>query len=308
MLRTAKPDLVAICPRFIDEHAEMVLAAVESGAKGIYVEKPICRTPAEADRIVAACEAHGTRLAIAHRNTYHPALPVVDKLLESGAIGRLLELRGRGKEDARGGALDLWVLGGHVLSLIERFGGRPLACSASLLQDGRPATRADVVEGAEGVGLIAGNELHARFDMERGVPAFFESVHDAAGKGQGFGLQLVGTKGIIDLRCDTVPFAHILPGSPFRPSKEPRVWKEISSAGVGESEPLPDLPLRLSSHQLAVEDLLASIAEKRRPLCDERHGRTLVEMVAGCFESHCRGGARVELPLAERDNPLARLA
>ena len=59
MLRTAKPDLVAICPRFIDEHAEMVLAAVESGAQGIYVEKPICRTPAEADRIVAACEAHG---------------------------------------------------------------------------------------------------------------------------------------------------------------------------------------------------------------------------------------------------------
>ncbi len=56
MLRETRPDIVAIGPRHIDQHRDMVLAAIEGGARGIYMEKPFCRTPAEADEIVAACE------------------------------------------------------------------------------------------------------------------------------------------------------------------------------------------------------------------------------------------------------------
>ena len=247
MLAEVKPDIVAVCPRYVDGHRDMVLAAVGASARGIYLEKPCCRTPAEADEIVAACERHHVKLAVAHRNRYHPALPVLDRLLKEGAIGRLLELRGRGKEDRRGGATDLWVLGAHVLNLMHHFAGQPLACSAVLLQDGRPATRADVHEGPEGVGPVAGNRLHARFDMEGGVPAYFDSIQDA-GSAAGFGLQLVGTKGILDLRCDREPLAHLVPGNPFQPAKEPRAWIPVSSAGVGKPEPVADLSAQLLGH------------------------------------------------------------
>src|SRR5690606_16371842 len=102
----------------------------------------------EADAIVAACEKHGAKLAIAHRNRYHPVLPVVAKRIEDGAIGRWLEIRARGKEDARGGALDLWVLGSHLLDLCHVFTRKPLACSATVLQDGRPVVASDVQDGA----------------------------------------------------------------------------------------------------------------------------------------------------------------
>jgi predicted dehydrogenase len=54
----AKPDLVAIGPA-MGLHRDMGLAAAASGARGIYLEKPFCRTLAEADEIVAACEKHG---------------------------------------------------------------------------------------------------------------------------------------------------------------------------------------------------------------------------------------------------------
>ena len=54
----------------------------------------------------------------------------------SGAIGQLMELRGRGKEDRRGGGEDLWVLGTHVMDLIRTFGGQPGWCYASVQQDG----------------------------------------------------------------------------------------------------------------------------------------------------------------------------
>jgi predicted dehydrogenase len=100
--------------RHIDCHAEMAIAAAESGVKGIFMEKPFVRTAAEADAVIAACRSSGTKLALAMVNRHSPTYGIVRDLVEDGRIGRLLELRGRGKEDARGGAEDLWVLGCHV--------------------------------------------------------------------------------------------------------------------------------------------------------------------------------------------------
>ncbi len=307
MLAETKPDIVAVGPRFVDEHRDMILAAAEAGARGIYVEKPFCRTPAEADEIIAACEKRNVKLAIAHRNRYHPAFETVAALVKDGAIGRLLELRGRGKEDDRGGALDLWVLGAHVMDMIHFFGGKPVACTATLLQDGRPITRADVKDGAEGTGPIAGNEVHARFEMERGIPAFFESVQKAGVKNAGFGLQLIGTGGVIDLRCDSEPVAHILTGNPFQATPEPRAWMPISSAGIGKPEPIEGLGKLVSSHAVAGRDLIAAILEDRAPLCSANDGRIIVEMISAVFESHRLAGQRVTFPLKTRQSPLSLL-
>lgn len=305
MLAEVKPDIVAVAPRYVDEHRDMILAAIEAGARGIYVEKPFCRTPAEADEIIAACKKRNVKLAIAHRNRYHPAFPVVAKLVKDGAIGRLLEMRGRGKEDDRGGALDLWVLGSHVLNMIHFFGGAPIACTATLLQDGHPATRADVKDGAEGVGPIAGNEVHARFEMECGVPAFFDSVQKAGVATSAFGLQLIGTEGVIDLRCDREPVASLMAGSPFNPVAEPRTWIPISSAGPGKPEPIADLGKLVSSHAIPGRDLIAAIREDREPLCSASAGGVIVEMISAVFESHRLGGQRVTFPLKTRQSPVA---
>ena len=307
MLAEVKPEIVAIGMRHVDQHRDAVLAAVAAGAKGIYMEKPFCRTPAEADEIIAACEQRQVKLAIAHRNRWHPVLPAIDKLVKEEAIGQLLELRARGKEDARGGALDLWVLGSHLLNLIVYFGGAPRGCAATLWQDGQLVTRADVKEGAEGVGPLAGNEVHARFDLERGVPAYFDSIAQAGVAAAGFGLQLIGTKGIIDLRVDQDPVAQLLAGSPFRPGKEPRTWVPITTAGIGQPEPAADLGKQVMGHLVGGRDLIAAMRGNREPLCNAREGRTTVEMIAAVFESHRLQGQRVAFPLAVRDNPLARL-
>jgi predicted dehydrogenase len=307
MLAEVKPDIVAVAPRFVDEHHAMILAAIEAGARGIYVEKPFCRTPAEADEIVAACEKKNVKLAIAHRNRHHPALATVAALVKDGAIGRLLEMRGRGKEDDRGGSLDLWVLGSHVLNMIHFLGGNPVACNATVLQDGRPITHDDVKDGAEGTGPLAGNEVHARFEMESGVPVFFESVQKAGVKNAGFGLQLIGTGGIIDLRCDNDPIAHFLPGNPFQPVKDPRAWSAISSAGIGKPEPLENIGKTVMSHAVGGRDLIAAIREDRAPLCSANDGRTIVEMISSVFESHRLGGQRVTFPLKTRQSPLSLL-
>ncbi len=307
MLAETKPEIVVVGPREITFHHEMAMAAIAAGAKGIYMEKPFCRTLAEADEIIAACERSGAKLALAHRNRYHPVVAVVDRLLREEAIGRLLEIRARGKEDARGGSLDLWVLGSHVLNLAVHFSGGPVACVASVLQGGKPITRADVKEGAEGVGPLAGNEVHARFETERGVPIFFDSVANAGVREAGFGLHLIGTKGVIDLRMDSTPLAHLLAGNPFGPMKEPRTWMPITTGGVGQPEPIANVQDDVMQHLVGARDLIAAMREKREPLCGVHDGRAIVEMITAIFESQRLNGQRIPFPLKIAGNPLAAL-
>ena len=180
MLAATKLDIVAVGPRWLDQHRDMVVAAAERGCH-IYMEKPMCRDLQEADAMVAACEKHDVKLAIAHQTRYSPKIQVIRDLLLDGTIGDLLEIRGRGKEDHRGGGEDLWVLGSHVMNLIQTFGGHPHWCFASVLANGRPATKADVINGNEGIGPLTGDAVHAIYGLDDGRAAYFASQRNAAG-------------------------------------------------------------------------------------------------------------------------------
>ena len=306
MLTAVRPQIVAVCPRHADQHCEMILASIQSGAKGVYVEKPFVRTPRESDEVLAACQKHGAYVAVAHRNRYHPTMKVVADLVKDGRIGRLLEIRGRGKGDRRGGGEDLWVLGSHVLNMINYLGGKPRSCSAVLMQDGRRASKDDVREGAEGLGPLAGNELHARFLLEGGVIAYFDSIAGDGTKNHGFGLQLVGSEGVIAMRADRAPLAYLIPGNPFQPADKPRPWLPITSGGVDVPEPKPKLIDDVQHHVTAANDLVDAVGEGRQPLCHAADGALTVEMICTVFESHRQGSRAVTFPLAERDHPLSK--
>src|SRR5437763_1297276 len=122
MLEKEKPQIVSVADRHLDQHRDMVLACARAGAS-VFLEKPMARTLAEADEMVKACETHHVKLAIAHQTRYSPRLKRVRELIAAGRLGDLLELRGRGKEDARGGGQDLMVLGTHVMDLMRLLVG-----------------------------------------------------------------------------------------------------------------------------------------------------------------------------------------
>ena len=295
MLAEAKPDIAAICARHIHEHRDMIVAAVGAGVKGIYIEKPFVRTSAEADEIVKLCAEKGVRLAIAHRNRYHPVVDVVKQLVASGEIGELKEVRVRGKQDHRGGGLDLWVLGGHGFNLATLFTGSAISCEATILVEGRPATKADIRPGDEGVGLIVGDEIHARYETRSGIPLYFDSKKGTPGKGAPFGARLIGTKGVISLQIDEEPLAIL---------ERDGVKTPITTAGIGKPEPIKDIRQVNGGHHGAVRDLLAAIAEKREPLCGPEAGRETVELTLAVFASFVADGRKVALPLDGRSHPL----
>ena len=305
MLGAVRPDIVVLCMRHIDCHAEMAIAAAEGGARGVFLEKPFVRTPAEADDVISACRSAGTKLALAMVNRHSPTYGVVRDLIEDGRIGRLLELRARGKEDARGGGEDLWVLGCHVLDMMVDLAGEPVWCEASVARDGRPIGKADAVEGPEGLGLIAGDAVNATFGLADGPIGFFASTREAGLKQPNFGLTLVGTKGAIHIRPDNVPHAFLREAPPWRVDRDVP-WQAIGPEGVGEGLPEGDADRtaeRAGWARRAAADLVSAIVDDREPAAGMYAGRTVVEMTAAVFAS-ALSGRRIEWPLADRANPL----
>ena len=305
MLDEVKPDLVSICPRWLDQHRDMVVAAAERGVRGIYFEKPMCRSLAEADEMIAACEKNDVQVAISHQTRYSPRLAVVRELIASGKIGRLLELRARGKEDRRGGGEDLWVLGTHVLNLTNHLGGEPEWCFGTVCQEGRPIRPEDVAPGPEGIGPLAGDEVHAIYRLSGGRTAYFDSTKDAGGRPSRFGIQIFGSEGIIEMGTGYLPPTFFLPDSSWSPGKTGKAWLPVTSAGVGQPEPLADGGL-YAGNLLAVKDLISAVEGNGPPQSSIYEARTATEMIVAVFESQ-RVGGPVTFPLENRQNPLSML-
>jgi predicted dehydrogenase len=304
LLDETKPDIVSICPRWLDQHRDMVVAAAERGIH-IYMEKPFCRTLEEADEIVAVCEKNKVKLAIAHQTRYSPKIQVIRDLIADGKLGQVLEFRGRGKEDRRGGGEDLWVLGSHIMNLIHTFGGEPYWCFARVMENGSPVSKEHVQEGSEGIGLLAGDTVTAMYGLDDGATAYFGSHRNAAGNPRRFGLQILGSQGVVEILTGYLPDAFYLPDPSWSPGRSGKQWLPISSLGIGKEE-----PLSASDHNAgnvaACRDLISAIEDDRLPECNIYEARTTVEMIAGVFESH-RVGKPVDYPLKTRKNPLALL-
>jgi predicted dehydrogenase len=308
MLAKTKPDLVSVAPRWLGGRHEMVLACADAGVKGIFCEKPFGRTLAEADEMLAACQQSGTRIAVAHQNRAVPYLDHVRELVRKGAIGKLARIRGKGKDDSRGGALDLIVLGTHVLDMMRAVAGDPLWAFGHLRQDDREITRADVQEGAEQVGRIAGNNLTGYYAFPDGVAGTFES-YVSKGSGRFMGLWLEGTEGTITLHGGFDKQAWICRTPQWTPELGAAAWERIR---LPEWDNGPDGRPRTGSellhvaNQALVRGLIRAVETGVRHPSSGEEALWAMEMYFALPESQ-RTGTRVPFPLRNRQNPWALL-
>ena len=260
----------------------------------------------DADAVVRAFEMRHLKLGIAHISQYSPVLATVKSVIADGVIGDLLEIRGRGKEDARGGGEDLWVLGSHVFGLMRSLaGGNATSCYATVVQGGEPMARRHVREGAEGIGPLAGDHVQAQYALPRGATGYFASRKGMAGQPTRFAVQVFGSKGVIELESGYLVKAVLLRDSSWSPGRTKRQWEPITSAGIGRPEPRTDGSYE-GGHVAAITDLIDAVERDRETKCSYRDAAAIIEMIAAVFESH-RVGGPVSLPLKTRENPLALL-
>ena len=85
-----KPDLAILCPATSDHAAYVEMVAPH--VRAIIVEKPFAASLADADRMMAACAASGTRLAINWPLAWYPTHVTTKKLIDAGLIGTVNEV------------------------------------------------------------------------------------------------------------------------------------------------------------------------------------------------------------------------
>jgi predicted dehydrogenase len=305
LLDREKPQFVAVAMRWIDCHREMILACVERGIH-VFSEKPLAPTLADCDAIVAACERSHTKLAMAFQTRYSPRFERVKELIAEGAIGEVLELRGRGKEDRRGGGEDLMVLGAHIMDMFRGIQGDAAWCFARVTDGGRPIEKRDVRQGAEGLGLLAGDRIDAMFGFKTKPAVAHFATSRPEQPGQRFGMQILGSKGRIDIGMGAVPPAYLLSDPTWSEAAKKSKWLEITSAGVGKAETIANNGLAEVNRHI-VADLIQAVENDVQPLASVYDGRASIEMILACYASQGRNGP-VGIPLAERSrHPLETL-
>jgi len=304
MLEKERPDIVSVAPRWLDCHRDMVLACAEHGCH-VFLEKPMCQNLEQADEMIAALEKRKLKLAIAHQTRYSPALQHVRKIISEGRLGDIFELRGRGKEDRRGGGEDLMVLGTHVMDLMRFFAGDVQWCFAEVRGAGKPVTRKEVREGAEGIGLLAGDEIHAMYHFDGTTTGYFSTQRARNGIAKRFGLQVYGSKGILTMTMGALADVWFMEDPSWQAGRSKARWTQISSGGIGKPESLSERNHSLGNRLIAI-DLIRAIETDTQPKGSAYDGRAALEMILAVYESHRLKGP-VEFTLKNRKHPLSLL-
>jgi len=195
------------------------------------------------------------------------------------------------------------VLGSHIMNLIHHFGGEPTWCFARVEEGGQPVGKEHIKPGNEGIGPLAGDSVSAMYGLDSGAKAYFSTKREMFGNR--FGLQIFGSKGVVEILTGHLPSAQFLADPAWSPGRSSAKWEPISSQGFGQPETMKDGGLD-AGNILAVQDLLEAIENDRQPECSMYEGRTTIEMISAIFESH-RTGAPVKMPLTTRVNPLSLL-
>jgi predicted dehydrogenase len=302
MLDKEKPQIVSVADRWPDCHRDMVIACAQAGAS-IFLEKPVAQTLQQADEMVAACEKHHVKCAVAHQTAYSPRVKVIEDLIGDGRIGDVVELRGHGKEDRRGGGEDLMVLGTHTFDLMRHLAGDAKWCFARIGVKGRKAVAGDVHPAGEQIGPIVGDHITATYGFNGLTTGHFITHVAKDGAGTRYWLEICGTRGVIHVGFGILPVALLCedPSGMFGKSKKP--WQEITSAGLGKPEPLDAKEIE-NGNILIANDLIEAIEKDRQPLDSLADGRASLEMILAVYESH-RQERPVDLPLKNRRHPLA---
>ncbi|GHF76656.1 putative dehydrogenase [Amycolatopsis bartoniae] len=297
MLSHEDLDLVLVCPRWIAGHEEVVVAALRAGAH-VYCEKPLGQDLAQVDRMLAEADRAGRLLATALPAVHEPRFRRFTDLLASGELGEPLQMRGLCKWDHRAGGEDLFVLGGHLADAMRRIGGDAVTCAGYVGTGTKPFTRQEARQGAEEIGLVGGDRVHATYTFERGLVGTIESwpcaIEDRAE--QPYRLEVHCTRGIAVLRA---PYAD---GS---------VWytrKPVVYAGHDDwcrlDTRAPESYAGYHAH--AAADFVDAVLEGRPPACSGRDGAAAIEMLHAIYWSHL-DGQLVRLPLDRRWHPLSEV-
>jgi predicted dehydrogenase len=300
LLVERKPDVAAICTPN-SSHASLTIQAARAGVRGVLCEKPMAVNLADARAMVAACAEAGTSLVVNHQRRVGADLRVARRLIESGAIGEVLEWRGFCAGDMLSDgthAVDslLWLAGDPpIRSVAGQVDRRPAAAS---LRNERPGFRYGhpVETGAWGLlTLEEGNRIEIFCGSYRGRTAYQE-------------YEVIGTRGRLWRVGDRISpnlFIQDAGGGEWESVFDGKLWHAVPAPAPGGRGLWRAVPESVRGDALAEGyRLLARSVREGAP--HPMAGAVALkgfEGIMAIYES-ARLGRTVDLPLAQERFPL----
>jgi len=272
-------DVVDICaPTHL--HYQMVLAAAAAG-KHVVCEKPLARTLAQGQEMIAACRAAGAHLLVAHVVRFFPEYALAKATVASGQIGRpaIIRLtRGsfRPKKPVGNWFLDFEKSGGLLLDLMIHdfdyarwIAGEVESVFAKNVGGAHPAAPVDY-------GLAILKHRSGALSHVAGAWAYPPPTFRT-------GLEIAGERGLIEFDSDaTAPIRMLLQKS-----------GDTSSPDVG----LPASPLRESPYTSQIKEFYAALVDGKPARVSAEDGLAALQIGLAAIES-ARTGKVVTLPEA----------
>jgi predicted dehydrogenase len=264
LIEREHPDIISVTTRPA-AHRDIVVYAAEHGVKAIWCEKPLCCSMAEADEMVAACERHGVKFNLGANRRYAPLYRAIRAQIAQGLIGELQAISCH----AAGSAL--WS---HTHS-----------SDLLLLLAGDPAV--DYVQGTVGADV----EDYADNRVEVDPPIYSAYLHFSTGV---HGYMLASISYDWEVAGSTGKLRILNDGQQIELRRQAGRWKQL------EVVPAPVLP-QASGALKCLENLVEALdtgSATQGPIALARRSQ---ELIMGIIASHGQQGARVALPLNNRD-------
>jgi UDP-N-acetyl-2-amino-2-deoxyglucuronate dehydrogenase len=284
-------DVVSVCVPS-GRHAEVGAAAAAAG-KHLVVEKPIDVSLAAADRLIDAVRAAGVALTVISQHRFDPGLIELRRLVDEGALGRLVLGEAATKWYRSQGYYDsadwrgTWALDGgalmnqgiHYADLLRWIMG--------------PVTEVTAMSATEDHDMEAEDTSLALLRFASGAVGTIVSG-TAVYPGFAQRLEISGTNGTVVIEDGQVSYTGLRATVADPGLRGYRAATGASPAGAAANA----ADLGISSHIAQIADLLAAVDEKREPRVTGADGRQTLELIDAIYAS-ARTGRPVTLAARE---------
>jgi predicted dehydrogenase len=289
-------DVVCVCTPS-GMHADNAVAALDAG-KHVIVEKPMDVSLEACDRLIAAEDASGKKLAIISQHRFDAATLLVKEAIDSGKLGQIVladatvkwwrtqeyydsgDWRGTWKWDGGGALMNQGV---HTVDLLQWLAGGV----RSLYAQTRTAA-------------------HERIEVEDVAVAALTFANGAVGtitattaayKGFPVRIDIYGTDGTAILEGDRLKALTLKSGEEYQSEEAAAHALSVAQGGtasvkdeaVQRSAAAAQGAVWGDAHRAQIEDFIRAVRTNTKPLIDGRAGRKPLEIILGVYQSQRTG-------------------
>ena len=286
MIEKEKPDIVSVTTPSL-ARAEAIIFAAEHGVKGIYSEKGLCASLAEADAITAACKNNDVAFNWGAMRRHHDGFKKLRDALADGAIGEL-------RYAQMYSYTDIIKHHPHTLDLVAMLLGDPAPrwVEGRLVQPG-DLLAANAAERPRAYPPYAADK-HAFIppqgeEIADPMADFFRVGYESGAEGH-----FIPMSGLFDIEI------YGSEGRAYAWDNGETIRIRRNHRAEGKIEEQTIRPQGESPTVCTIRDIICQIETGEQTAGNIDITMQSVEVQFGLAHSHLQGGARVELPVADR--------